>query len=196
MSFRKEKKFKISRSDLKFLKFSLLKKGMEVLYPSRKINSCYFDTNNLKMYHDSEEGVLPRKKIRLRWYENQKQINKEIKISSTEGRFKTIQSMNNGTIKNMVAHKLYDSQYGVLFPKILIKYSREYFEFKNLRLTFDTEIKYININSLNKIFYSDKENVVEIKTPIDISEDYLEKIIGIQPTRFSKYCRGISSFFK
>ncbi len=29
---------------------------------------------------------------------------------------------------------------------------------------------------------------------INTSEDYLEKIVNIQPARFSKYCRGILNF--
>ena len=33
---------------------------------------------------------------------------------------------------------------------------------------------------------------MEIKTSISVPEDYLKKIIGIQPARFSKYCRGLS----
>ena len=40
MSFRKEKKFKLSQSELNLLKFSLIKKGMQVLYPKRIIKSC------------------------------------------------------------------------------------------------------------------------------------------------------------
>ena len=71
MSFRKEKKFKLNKSELKFLKSSLIKNGMSELYPKRIISSCYFDTLNLKIFHDSEEGILPRKKIRLRWYGDQ-----------------------------------------------------------------------------------------------------------------------------
>ena len=55
---------------------------MRELYPKRVINSCYFDSHDLRCFYDSDEGVLPRKKIRLRWYENKKKITKEIKVSS------------------------------------------------------------------------------------------------------------------
>ena len=63
MSFRKEKKFNLSINELKLLKYSLLEKGMKVLYPKRIIKSCYFDNKNLQMFHHSEEGILPRKKL-------------------------------------------------------------------------------------------------------------------------------------
>ena len=68
MTFRKEKKIKLSYYELNKIKAYLLDNGMSSLYPKRKINSQYFDTKNLKMFQDSEEGVLPRKKIRVRWY--------------------------------------------------------------------------------------------------------------------------------
>ena len=38
----------------------------KILYPERNINSVYFDNDNLSMYHDSIEGSVPRKKIRIR----------------------------------------------------------------------------------------------------------------------------------
>ena len=89
MSFRIEKKYKLTKFEQESLKKDLIIKGMKELYPKRAINSCYFDSNDLRCFYDSDEGVLPRKKIRLRWYENKKKITKEIKVSSIEGRFKT-----------------------------------------------------------------------------------------------------------
>ena len=38
------------------------------LYPNRKINSVYFDNIQKQMYFDSVEGIIPRKKIRIRYY--------------------------------------------------------------------------------------------------------------------------------
>ena len=83
MSFRKEIKYRLSLSDQKILKNKLISEGLKKLYPKRKISSIYFDTKNLNFHLNSEEGVLPRKKIRIRWYDdNLKEIFKEIKISS------------------------------------------------------------------------------------------------------------------
>ena len=44
MSFRKEKKFRLSLSEQKILKNKLFSEGMLKLHPKRKINSVYFDT--------------------------------------------------------------------------------------------------------------------------------------------------------
>ena len=193
MSFRKEKKFKLSKSELKLLKFSLLEKGMKVLYPKRIIRSCYFDTKNLQMFYDSEEGILPRKKIRYRWYNSVQEVNKEIKISSMEGRYKKTYFIGPLKLSQINQKKLYDQKYGAIYPYILIKYVREYFFYKKLRFTFDTDIEYEKIDS-HGVKSIDKDCVLEIKAPSTINDDYLEKIMFKQTERFSKYCRGIKSF--
>ncbi len=196
MSFRKEKKFKLNKSEIRFLKFLLINDGMTQLYPKRSITSCYFDTSNLKMFYDSEEGILPRKKIRFRWYKDQKEINKEIKISSIEGRFKKVNKIQLDKINDLKNYQIFDDFYGILRPKLIIKYDREYFLYNNLRLTFDTNISYKNIASINENTTFDFENVMEIKTSINISDNYLDEFIPIQSSRFSKYARGILSFSK
>ena len=192
MSFRKEKKYKLTVSDQNILKNKLIDKGMKILYPKRTVNSIYFDTNNLDFYLNSEEGVLPRKKIRLRWYDKDiKKIFKEIKISSIEGRFKTSEPFlyNENIFKNNI--QLLDNEFGILKPQMQITYSREYFFFNDLRITFDSNIQYIDRSSLNNIITKDKETVMEIKVNFKTNDDYIEKIIGYPTSRFSKYSRSI-----
>ena len=63
MSFRSETKFRLSFGDSYLLKSNLLSLGMRHLYPNRFINSQYFDTEKLQMFFDSEEGIVPRKKM-------------------------------------------------------------------------------------------------------------------------------------
>ena len=192
MSFRKEKKYKLTVSDQNILKNKLIDKGMKILYPKRTVNSVYFDTNNLDFYLNSEEGVLPRKKIRLRWYNKDiKKISKEIKISSVEGRFKISEPFlyNENIFKNNF--QLLDNEFGILKPQMQITYSREYFFFNHLRITFDSNIQYINRSSLNNVITKDKETVMEIKVNFKTNDDYIEKIIGYPTSRFSKYSRSI-----
>ena len=98
MSYRKEKKFKLTKSEINKVKKDLNRLGMRKLYLNRKINSIYFDNKNFDIFKDSEEGVLPRKKIRVRWYDQKAEFKKEIKISSSEGRFKINKKLNQ--IKN------------------------------------------------------------------------------------------------
>ena len=192
MSFRIEKKFKLTNSDIRILKASLIGNGMEKLYEGRLVNSCYLDTRDLRMFSESEEGILPRKKIRFRWYDNEEIFNKEIKISSVEGRFKNSKKIEISNIKTLKLYKLFDQNYGYIYPSLIVKYFREYYLFKDLRFTFDSNIQYYDPRSVTGRKYLDHENVMEIKTSFSTSDDYIEKKIGISSSRFSKYSRGIS----
>ncbi len=194
MSYRKEKKFRLNKSELQLLKFALLEKGMELLYPKRIIKSCYFDTKNLLMFHQSEEGILPRKKIRFRWYDKDIKVNKEIKISSIEGRYKKTYSIGSINLSKINQYNSYDKDYGAIYPCLYIKYFREYYIYKKLRFTFDSNIEYVNLNSNINLKSIENDCVMEIKASNTINDDYLEKIISKQTERFSKYCRGVKSF--
>lgn len=192
MSFRKEKKFRLLLNELNELKKILFNQGMTGLYPKRKINSCYYDTNNYAMYKDSEEGILPRKKIRTRWYDKIKDIKKETKISSIEGRYKITKDLNKIKKFHQLLHtSFFDDLYGNIFPSLLTSYEREYFKIKGLRITFDKNIQYTYLRSSIKSKIDDKECVIEVKSPIDCSDDFIQKIIPVPISRFSKYSRGL-----
>ncbi len=192
MSFRKEKKYRLSLSDQKILKNKLFSKGLQILHPKRIINSVYFDTKNLDFYLNSEEGVLPRKKIRIRWYDdNFKRITKETKISSIEGRYKVSEPIIHKKFLDIQRIQIIDNEYGILKPKVLVSYSRDYFFLKKIRLTFDNEIKYKNLQSNQQLVKNDNECVMEVKSDFKVDEDYIEKLIEYPTSRFSKYSRGI-----
>ena len=191
MSFRKEKKFRLTLSDQKILKSSLLTLGMQELFPSRIINSTYFDTDHLDMYINSEEGILPRKKIRVRWYGTKKSLKKETKVSSIEGRYKLSEPFISKNFLSDFKSNILDCDYGLLKPSLMVSYSREYFLLENLRITFDTNIYYKDLRSVLYIPLPDQECVMEIKTSNNVSEDYIETIIKHPISRFSKYSRGM-----
>ena len=192
MSFRKEKKYRLSYSDMFEIKGQLDCEGMKILHPSREINSCYFDTPSQRMYSESEEGILPRKKIRVRWYGELKNYTKETKISSVEGRFKYSSPMDSLT-KDDCPNSLqfFEKDYGLLVPTLVVSYEREYYLFHNMRITFDRNIKYTDLRFASKPTFRDSECVMEIKVPIDCGEDYIETFIQYATSRFSKYSRGM-----
>jgi len=191
MSFRIEKKYLFENNEHISFKSFLFKNGMEVLYPKRIISSCYYDTKDLIFFHQSNEGILPRSKVRIRWYDNKDKYNKEIKVTSVEGRFKTTEKFTKNNFKKNFSSTIFDKQYGLLKPSLLITYSREYYNFKKVRLTFDTNIKYVNLRSLARREFSEKNTVMELKAPSDTPKAYLEKILSIPTSRFSKYSFGI-----
>ena len=191
MSFRKEKKLRLSRSDLLIIKNDLISEGMKQLYPDRKVNSCYFDTQDFKMFFESEEGVLPRRKIRFRWYDSNMNVSKETKISSIEGRYKYTEKVNNIHLFDQIMDLyLFDQNYGKLSPSLFVQYNREYYSYENMRLTFDSEIKYKDLSLVNSPEIEDMEVVMEIKTPINIEDDFIESRLIQNFVRFSKYSRG------
>ena len=195
MSFRKEKKFRLTYSDLAIMQKNLFIKGMQELYPCRQINSCYFDNENLTLFSESEEGVLPRKKLRIRWYNNSINFQKETKISSIEGRYKYSENLHKiKDIEDIYEKIFFDSFYGKLSPKLIVSYERRYFFLDKLRITIDTNINYRHILSQFKKIIKDQESVMEVKTSISCNDDYITRIIPYPSSRFSKYSRGILSF--
>ena len=195
MTFRNEKKIRINSSKIYDLKEWIDKNDGSLLYPNRIINSIYFDTYDYSMYNDSIEGVLPRKKIRLRNYDNKfifnKNVRKEVKVSSVEGRFKT--SHIEKYPKRMMNMGFLDKDYGICNPVINVVYERAYYKVKNIRLTLDQKIIYRRIYNAQVSNFStyDNSNVVELKFN---SENLINSVIKNFPfeiSSFSKYCRGI-----
>ena len=193
MSFRKELKYSLSSYEVRLLKSKFFKRDYKKPYPQRRVNSCYFDTCNLDLFRLSLDGIYPRKKVRLRWYNNQYDFClKEQKISSIEGRHKL--SMVYGRLKpeEIKGISFFDQDYGLLKPKILISYSREYFLDKDLRFTFDFDIKYVDISGIFKRTINETKNVIEVKTNSETSDDYINSFMGKIDSGFSKYTRGIT----
>ena len=67
--------------------------GGKILYPERIICSRYFDNKNMQMYFDTVEGIVPRKKIRIRTYGSNNfsfsnNYSLEIKMSTEYNRLK------------------------------------------------------------------------------------------------------------
>ena len=192
MSFRKEIKFKTSSSDFINVKAELLKMGFHAIHNERKVNSEYFGNMNLDMHSDWEEGTIPRKKLRLRWYNNQfKEQTLEKKYSAIEGRFKTSKSISFNETKKLRETGQIDNEYGILTPSLRVSYQREYMQLGIIRATFDFNIEYLNLR--NKRISRDEESVIELKLPISADESKIVNIIPIITARFSKYCRGILS---
>ena len=147
------------------------------------------------MYHDSVEGVIPRKKIRLRSYNKKKHYLIEKKISSPDGRFKLSKNFYNQY--NLFKKGIIDNQYGICKPKVVVNYERNYFSFKNFRITLDKNIHYTkyNINLNSNIKIKDHEYVAEVKG-INLNQDFLDQYFPFISSRFSKYCRGIDLIYK
>ena len=200
MNSRIEQKLEFSKEYYVDLLKWLKSKGAKVIYPKRIICSRYFDTVNLDMYSDVLEGIIPRKKIRIRTYNSREFKNGnfpyklEVKITKEHERSKSYSNINNYI--NLIKHGYYDKQYGTCFEKVDISYIREYFLIDEIRITIDSEINYKSISnkvSKNKKEIIDNSFVLEIKTDISKSLTLLSNKFDFPRTRFSKYQRAIES---
>lgn len=194
MSFRKEYKFSVSSFEREKLRSYLFLQGMECLYESRIISSVYYDTSNLNCYFDSEEGCLPRKKFRIRFYNKNKSfLHKEIKVSSIEGRFKSVERIFTKEFLDDWSMDFVDGLYGKLSPSTFVVYQRHYYKFRGLRITIDQDIKYKMLRNSGDFWFIEPLSVLEVKCPNEIFDDNVENIIPATQSRFSKYCRSVNA---
>ena len=193
MSFRIEDKLYIKSENLIDFKYFLKTNSCEPLYKPRIIESLYFDNHNLQTYNDSIEGMVPRKKIRIRNYpsSDDKKFYFEIKNSSVEGRFKTRKIIDNNKFDEIKKIGIYDEQYGICVPQLFVKYSREYFKVKDVRVSIDTKIEYRDYKTNFRV--SDDRVIAELKASKNKDTDELTNDFPIQRIRFSKYCFAVES---
>tara|TARA_B100001250_G_scaffold410572_1_gene437284 strand:+ start:1236 stop:1844 length:609 start_codon:yes stop_codon:yes gene_type:complete len=200
MNFRLEEKISYKNFNVFEFKKWLISNNAKSLYPSRIINSIYFD-KNFKMYDDSIEGTVPRKKIRIRTYNTEnffsskKNFKKEIK--NTFYNYRSKRTDNFYYDKNNFFAGIYDQDYGICKPILNVVYQRSYYKIFNIRLTLDENITYRKINNrrLSNISIKDNDYVVELKTGNVNNIDFLKEMFPIPRTRFSKYCRGVEILY-
>ena len=194
MTFRIEQKYKLDNKQYFILMNSLKKLGMKELHKGRKVNSLYFDNNRMQSFSDSQEGIVPRFKIRIRNYKDfNSKIFYELKISSPEGRFKQSKLINNRSFSRILKNGIYNSNYGMCYPKLYISYFRQYFSYKNIRVTFDSNISYrkFHVNEVKK----EEHNAMEFKVPFDFPLDNLNTLFHLPNARFSKYSNACETLF-
>ena len=195
MSFRIEEKSKFHISDYLKIKSLILKAGGHVLFPKRKISSLYFDNKDLSMFLDSEEGSVPRKKLRIRHYPNNlNDYYLEKKITSVEGKFKVSEKKTRKEFFDLKANGIFDFNYGNCYPLINISYYREYFKIKDIRVTLDYKMNYETADNKNR--FSDHETMIlEIKSNKNIIEKNFHDDLPLEKLRFSKYCDGMIKLY-
>ncbi len=198
MSFRKEEKLHVSHAQLLNLMDWIYKNHGYKLYDTRVVSSTYFDNGQMQMFKDSEEGVVPRKKIRVRSYTKQNhnttQRSLETKITSVEGRYKIISR--DFDLNKVMTVGVFSKEYGICKPTVKVNYKRHYYKIHNVRLTIDRNIEYIKINSRGKGVYKkfEPDIVVEIKADDFVPIEYLHNKFHFSRIRFSKYSKAINSF--
>ena len=189
MSFRIEEKIILKKNNLFVLENFIKKNHGKKLFEDREVISTYFDNKFLQMYRDSEEGCVPRKKIRLRKYSNSDSILFEKKISSVEGRFKLSNKINTNNYQSIIKKGIFDLEYGICKPIVNVRYKRSYYSILNKRVTIDREIKFKNFSNISEKTID--HVILEIKTNINDDISLLMNLFPFSRNRFSKYCEAI-----
>lgn len=166
----------------------ILNSGYFEIYEQRNIESIYYDNLKLQSFYDSDEGNIPRKKIRIRSYDGFKSdFNYEIKEVNANGRFKSVKKVLS------LPEKCIDDIYKVMYPLVIIRYKRKYFTNNFIRLTLDWEINYQKFKS-DKIYKS--PNLV-LESKLSDGTKYNEeinnlKVFGLNNVSFSKYKEAVN----
>ncbi len=191
MSFRKEIKLKIDKSKINNFKNFIFEKNFTKQYPDRLIESIYFDNISYEMFKDSLEGTVPRKKIRLRSYNKKKDYFLEEKISSLENRFK--KSIVSNNFQELFKKGILDKSYGICKMILLVSYTRRYYKLGPFRVTIDKNIEFSKFNPFSPKFnkYRDSNIAVEVKCPVQISNEKIFEMFPFEQIRFSKYSEAI-----
>ncbi len=173
----------------------LFSDGLTALHPDRLISSVYFDSYDNRAFTESEEGVVPRKKIRIRSYPKvDESAWFEIKISSVEGRFKTSERITAEKENLLLIDGFFDPLYGEVFPRVFVHYTRSYFSYRGVRITYDRNILYKSV--INLFEKREDFEVFEVKAPAGIDLDYIINLFPYRTNRFSKFCNAMAFFYK
>lgn len=218
---RYEIKFILNESELTEAIYFLKMIGSFSPYPSRSINSLYFDTIDFQGVRDNLAGISQRHKVRLRWYdENEIDSFKPpvLEIKKRNGRLGSkykyiIPDINKEQIlgkevnllcndifnyihRNYEYDQLLNDQY---IPMLFVNYDREYYEtMRGLRITIDKKIAFRNITFNDPIKYCNpipyNEYIMELKFPIEMKDEVSDIIryLNLTPKRHSKYLAGMS----
>ena len=187
-------------------------------YPPRFVNNIYFDTPDLKNYHDTIDGAADRNKIRIRWYgELFDQIQRPVlELKIKKGLLGAKQSyplepftidrgfeaselsslLQNENLPGSLILQLHACQ-----PTLLNCYHRRYYRSAdgNYRITLDTQMEYYAVQSgVNYFLHRHVDRnfcILELKYD-QVHDGRAADMAGFFPfrmTRNSKYLTGLES---
>ena len=201
-----EKKFIFPNQASDLVKKILLGNNFKRLYPDRYITSIYIDNLNFDSAKDNINGINERKKLRVRWYDNDfNKIYFEQKNKNNFFVWKSIKELNLDIDKKNLLNKIYellsvnnkyiDTNYN--YKMVLkINYKRSYFisDQGEFRATIDTEINTSPVLDFNKVIRL-PETILEFKFSKN-SESYFRDFFSLRGLniRSKKYSKYIQSF--
>lgn len=220
---RYEKKYRVSEDTYRLLSDRLSEYVTPDKYGQYSICSLYLDNDNFDLIRKSMEKPSYKEKIRLRSYgvpSMDAKVYLELKKKLNGITYKRRVSLLYGEALRYVENGTTSFDSGQIFneityfldrykptPKVLLFYDRTAFfgiEDKNLRITFDNNIRYRNTDPFPHLgdrgepIISQNERIMEIKVPGSFPL-WLSKLLsetGVYPTSFSKCSTAYTHILK
>ena len=209
MEQRIEKKFVFLPGDKKKIDLLIIEGFFKKLYKNRRVNSIYYDTNDLDCLWDNINGFSNRDKYRVRWYneinnsevffEKKKKINQITqKTKINLGKFKNQDHLNKFLESKDFVNEIFKITTLNLNKTLNVSYNRDYYidNKKKLRITLDKKIiTHKNFDrKFNSNFASIDHNILEFKYLNKDSRYIREKInnlkFNFRNQKFSKYVQS------
>ena len=209
MEQRIEKKFVFLPGDKKKIDLLIIEGFFKKLYKNRRVNSIYYDTNDLDCLWDNINGFSNRDKYRVRWYneinnsevffEKKKKINQITqKTKINLGKFKNQDHLNKFLESKDFVNEIFKITTLNLKKTLNVSYNRDYYidNKKKLRITLDKKI--ITHKNFDKKFNSNfvglDHNILEFKYQ-NKDSGYIRKKINnlkfnFRNQKFSKYVQS------
>jgi VTC domain len=191
MCYRYELKYPMDLNDLHQFYYWLKQQGMffKKQYPGRRVNSLYFDSPDIKNYHDNQAGFMHRMKNRLRWYgdgETHRDLFFEIKKRKNGLGCKQVQKISASVLPLQPMQDLFYRIRARLEPAIRVqttplnrpvvfnRYWREYYATSdNIRLTIDTNLEHGVVTNSQRL--SSKLKKSSIAAVVEMKYDPLQQ---------------------
>jgi hypothetical protein len=192
--------------------------GFRTTYPSRQVNSFYFDTPDLDTFNDHLEGVPVRRKLRYRWYGPDLSTGQnghiEVKNKSELAGWKLIEKLSDsydfehsswGAVMDQMrssATGLFRELLAVSRPVLLIVYNRSYYESADglIRLTIDSNLQAFDqyLKSAPNIKFhqvNDGQIVLELKSEVN-QLSILSDVLSHFPIRANRYSKFVNNLWQ
>lgn len=171
--------------------------GFKKIFETRKVNSIYYDDVELSYFSASEEGTVPRKKVRFRWYGDKFKGYGNLEIKQTYDLHRSKDKISLKSITNLknIEFDVNKQSNKILNPVLKVCYIRDYFYCKNKRIniTLDKNIYYYKLNKYyDEIsMVKDHNSILEIKFEKNQDHYHYSGYLNNYRVRNSKYCEAI-----
>ena len=217
--YRYEVKFVLNEAALAgFLSWMYVSTNCRKKYPTRTVNSVYFDDVNFTSVRDNLSVVPDRIKTRLRWYESENGNPSSTPIWERKlkaGRLGTKETVKLHDLRGAIHHAPFSdvitlikgelpeshlSSLDYLIPTLNVSYVRNYYEdFRGLRITIDEDIRFKSNLSMNEPLNNNRQityrsKIVELKFDPSFKNEVSDLIrpLRLTPVRHSKYLTGLA----